>query len=249
LLEGPGICHVLADRIFGRKRSPCVVDREVDRRDRPLRRTIEHTVELDLGLTHERPRIDDRALVLRECHLPAIELACVGDTDLEANAGQLQVLASQLDVLALDSRLRFGSEHADVGHARAEHDVEHVGEVAILTPFLQELSAFETGPGLLGIEALARTRERGRLPFRDLSSGNEAIRVLVHDTGLKLALRKQRPAIDLHAFFTGVDELLGDQQIQVVLDRVLHREAHVDSVLLGGLFLVHHVCFEEHFEG
>jgi len=63
-------------------------------------------------------------------------LACVGDADFEANACQLQVLASQLDVLALDSRLGFGSEHADVRHARAEHDVEHVGEVAVLTPLL-----------------------------------------------------------------------------------------------------------------
>ena len=122
-----------------------------------------------------------------------------------------------MDVLALDSRLRFGPEHADVGHARAEHDVEHVGEVAVVPSFLPELAGLETRPGLLRVEALARARERGRLPFRDLSSDEDAIRVLVYDACLKLALRQQRPAISFHAFFTGLDELLGDQEIQVVV--------------------------------
>ena len=79
-------------------------------------------------------------MVFGERNLPTIELTCIGDADFEAQARQLEILARELNVLSLNALLRLGPEHADIGHARLEHDIEHVGEVAVLASDLAQLS-------------------------------------------------------------------------------------------------------------
>jgi hypothetical protein len=225
--ERPRVGHELRYRILGRQGASLLVEGKIDRRDRSFGRAVQDPIELDLRLCHQRTRRDHGLLVVRELRLPPVELARVCDAHLEAEPCQLQIFARELDVLPLDTFFGFRAKGRYIGCSRFEHHVENVYEVTVLTPLLAELARLEARPGLFRVNALVCPYESRRLTLRDESARRNSVGIPDGQTGLYVRLNDQPATLDLDSFLPGFDELLGDCEIQVLVDRFHHRAAHL----------------------